>query len=209
MCSRWHSDHTWKKQVLTSRSQVDGELSYSCSWEFFAQLCDFAWVLPWTLLHSALMFLWLLDNFETSPVTCPLFGTCLVTAEWKKELSLCGEECVVLYSLVLALELLRVWLLLMELPPFWQVFQVTWESNWYDLSVLEFVNRDKKTSHSLENSSVVLLCGEHCADQGQDLGSHQRGFPWVCQLGTPYSCDFLCWLLMCLKIVLVSYQGVS
>lgn len=75
---------------------------------FFAQLCDFAWVLPWTLLHSALMFLWLLDNFETSPVTCPLvwhvFGYCRV----KKELSCCGEECVILHSLVLALELLRV-----------------------------------------------------------------------------------------------------
>lgn len=31
VCSRWHSDHLWKKQVLTSRSQVDGELRYSCS----------------------------------------------------------------------------------------------------------------------------------------------------------------------------------
>lgn len=51
---------------------------------FFAQLCDFAWVLSWTLLHSALVFLWLLDNFETSPVTCPLFCTCLVTAERKR-----------------------------------------------------------------------------------------------------------------------------
>lgn len=56
-------------------------------------LCGFAWVLSWTLLHSALVFLWLLDNFEASPVTSLLshvLGYCQV----KSERSRPGEECV-------------------------------------------------------------------------------------------------------------------